>query len=409
MYSTDATRPAGRSRWRAWQPLAVAFTLVVAVGLAGCQSGPPTTPGASKAATSQSGTGSQLSSAGAAPGSGSPQPSVGAAPGTGSQKGPSGTIPEHVFVINLENKGYDAVWGPGSEAPYLSRTLRARGVLLTHYYGTAHHSAPDYIAQISGQGSNAMNRDDCPTYAPLTPTGTAAAGQVQGTGCVYPASMPTLPGQLSPAGKTWKGYMEDMGTPCRHPELGAKDDSQKAKAGDQYATRHNPFVYFRSITSSPECASNIVDFSNLAADLGSVRTTPNLSYITPNLCNDGHDSPCVDGQPGGLASADAWLQKQVPSILDSPAFNKDGMLVITFDEAEGDAAGPTGMPGGTAGGRVGALVLSPLTTAGTTSDTAYNHFSLLASIEDIFSLPRLGYAGAPGLNSFGTDVFNARP
>jgi hypothetical protein len=140
-----------------------------------------------------------------------------------------------------------------------------------------------------------------------------------------------------------------------------------------------------------------VNFDQLAGDLASVQTTPNLSYITPNLCNDGHDSPCADGRPGGLVSADAWLKQQVPMIMDSPAFKQDGMLVITFDEAEGNAAGPaSGIPGGTAGGRIGALVLSPQVRGGTSSDRLYNHFSLLASIEDIFSLPYLGYAGAPG-------------
>ena len=194
--------------------------------------------------------------------------------------------------------------------------------------------------------------------------------------------------------------MEDMGAPCRHPDLGAKDEHQSAQVGDQYATRHNPFVYFESITSSGDCQSHVVDFTYLADDLKSVGTTPNLSYITPNLCNDGHDSPCVDGSPGGLASADAWLQQQVPAILDSPAYKQDGMLVITFDEADGKTTGPSGIPGGTAGGRVGALVLSPSIKGGTTSDTMYNHYSLLASIEDAFSLPRLGYADAPGLNSF---------
>lgn len=317
--------------------------------------------------------------------------------------------PGHVFVINLENKGYEKVWGTGSAAPYLSKTLRAKGVLLSEYYGIAHNSNPNYLAQISGQASNPMTRSDCPTYAAFKQTGTASLGQLQGTGCVYPASVPTVAGQLSSAGKTWKGYMEDMQTPCQHPDLGAKDDHQGATVGDQYATRHNPFVYFEAITSSPDCQSNVVDFSNLAGDLQSTETTPNLAYITPNLCNDGHDSPCVDGSPGGLESIDAWLRQQIPPILDSPAFRQDGMLVISFDESEGKTTGPAGLvPGGTDGGRIGALVLSPFTKGGTSSDTPYNHFSLLASIEDIFSLPRLGYAGAPGLNSFGADVFNAR-
>jgi hypothetical protein len=84
-----------------------------------------------------------------------------------------------------------------------------------------------------------------------------------------------------------------------------------------------------------------------------------------------------------------------------------GMQII-FCAAMVKESGPAGIPGGTAGGRVGALVLSPLSTAGTTSDTLYNHFSLLANIEDSFSLPRLGYAGAPGQRSFGPDIFNAR-
>ncbi|MGO4805153.1 alkaline phosphatase family protein [Arthrobacter sp. 2MCAF15] len=312
-------------------------------------------------------------------------------------------------MINLENKGYNEVWGAGSKAPYLSETLRSQGVLLSDYYGIAHNSNPNYLAQISGQAANPMTREDCPTYAAFQMTGTAALGQAEGTGCVYPESVPTVAGQLSAAGKTWKGYMEDMGTPCRHPKLGGKDSSQGAKVGDQYATRHNPFVYFQAITSSPDCQSNVVDFGELQTDLQSVDTTPNLSYISPNLCNDGHDNPCVDGSDGGLAASDSWLSQQVPAILNSPAFQKDGMLVITFDESEGKTVGPSGLlPGGTAGGKIGALVLSPFTHGGTTSDRAYNHFSLLASIEDAFSLPRLGYAGAPGLNSFGADVFNAK-
>jgi hypothetical protein len=122
---------------------------------------------------------------------------------------PSGTgKPGHVFVINLENKGYDKVWGEGSEAPYLSTTLRAQGALLTQYYGTDHNSATDYIAQISGQASNAMTRSDCPTYAPITSTQTAEFGHLQGTGCVYRSPFRPLRGSSRLPGKpgraTWR-------------------------------------------------------------------------------------------------------------------------------------------------------------------------------------------------------------
>ncbi len=253
--------------------------------------------------------------------------------------GSNAAKPAHVFVINLENKSYAKIWGADSAAPYLSKTLRAQGVLLKEYYAIGHSSLPNYIAQLSGQGPNPATKDDCHTYEAFTATGTGDHGQVEGSGCVYPDSVPTLADQLSAAGKTWKGYMEDMGTPCRHPELGAKDTNQNASAETQYATRHNPFVYFTSITSSPECEKNVVDFSNLADDLKSADTTPNLSYITPNLCNDGHDDPCVDGSKGGLSRADSWLKKHVPDILSSPAFKKDGILVITFDEAKGKETG----------------------------------------------------------------------
>jgi hypothetical protein len=325
----------------------------------------------------------------------------------------------HVFVINIENKGYDETWGPTSAAPYLAQTLRAQGVLLNNYYGTAHNSQPNYIAQISGQGPNPQMQGDCQNYSDFVQTGTAAPGQAVGDGCVFPAGVDSLPMQLQRAGLTWKGYMEDMGTPCRHPVLNTQDSTQQAKIGDEYAARHDPFVYFHDIIDSSSCAQHVVDLSQLSTDLALAATTPNLSYITPNLCDDGHDSPCVDGRPGGLASVNTWLQTWVPKILNAAAFKTDGMLVITADESDGpqtdasaccgEGPGPNSpLPGitGLGGGRIGALVISHWTTGNTWSTTPYNHYSLLASLEEIFGLTKLGYAGAAGLNRFGLDVYN---
>ncbi len=326
----------------------------------------------------------------------------------------------HVFVINIENKGYDTTWGTGSAAPYLAQTLRSQGVLLNSYYGTAHNSQPNYVAQISGQGPNGQMQGDCQIYSSFLRVGTVAPDQAAGSGCVFPSTVRSLPDQLTAAGLTWKGYMEDMGTPCRHPVLDTQDTTQTAKIGDQYAVRHDPFMYLSAITSSPSCASHVVDLSALDTDLQSTSTTPNLAYITPNLCHDGHDSPCVDGQPGGLASVDDWMRTWVPKILASPAFKTDGVLVITADEADsptsdasaccGEGPGPNAaLPGitGLGGGRIGALVLSKWTAGGTWSTTPYNHYSLLASVEDIFGLPYLGYARTDGLDRFGLDVYNS--
>jgi len=325
----------------------------------------------------------------------------------------------HVFVVNLENKGYDETFGPGSPAPYLSTTLRAQGQLLTQYYGTAHNSLPNYVAQVSGQGPNPQTQGDCPYYTDFVQTGTASPGQAVGSGCVYPAGVKTVADQLEAKGLTWRGYLEDMGTPCRHPAAGAADDTQKARPGDQYAARHNPFVYFHSITDSPSCAADDVDLSQLTTDLASVATTRNLTYITPNLCNDAHDSPCVDGRPGGLATADQWLSTWVPRILASPAFQQDGLLVVTFDEADtgsadgasaccGEGPGPNAaLPGiyGMGGGRTGTVLVSPFLEPGTINDTGYNHYSLLRTIEDTFGLAPLGYAQTA--RGFGYDVWGA--
>jgi hypothetical protein len=323
----------------------------------------------------------------------------------------------HVFVINLENENYETTWGAQSPARYLNATLVPKGKLLTQYYGIGHVSLDNYIAEISGQAPNAETQADCVHFLEFAATGVGAYGQELGKGCVYPTSVKTIADQLTSAGKTWRSYQEDMGTPCRHPAIGAVDDTVAARPGDMYATRHNPFVYFHSIIDTPACAQNVIDFDHLATDVKSVATTPNLSFITPNLCHDGHDAPCVDNEPGGLISADRFLAAVVPKILASPAYKADGMLVITVDEAaitsteacchtppSPNAAQP-GL-GGPGGGRIGTLVVSSRVKAGTTDATPYNHYALLCSMEDMFGLKHLGFAGAPGLACFGKDVYD---
>jgi hypothetical protein len=348
-------------------------------------------------------------------------PRGGTPPDTARPAAQQTTLPAvgHVFVINLENKNFRTTWGTGSAAPYLAKTLRAKGVLLTNYYGTAHHSLGNYLAQISGQAPTPAIQADCGTYTRFHETGAEVTpGQVVGNGCVYPAKVGTLARQLTDAGLSWRGYMQDMSRPCLHPALGSKDRTQRATARSQYATRHNPFVYFRSITGDAAyCKGHVRALSALSTDLKKTDTTRTLTYLTPDLCHDAHDATCADGGPGGLRAANGFLKTWVPKILHSPAFGQDGMLVITADESEqgsaaccGEVSGPNVDQGGIdgpGGGRVGALVISPFTTPGSTaSATSYNHYSLLATIEDLFALDRLGYARTA--DAFGPDVFNAQ-
>jgi len=333
-------------------------------------------------------------------------------------------VPRHVFVIVLENEPFQVTFGQHSPAPYLAHTLPKQGALLTRYFATGHYSLDNYISIISGQAPNPETQQDCHVFSEFkrSAPGFDANGQIRGTGCVYPADVKTLASQLQDAGYTWKGYMESMGADpsretaaCAHAKIGEVDLTNKATAKDQYADKHNPFVYFHSIIDdAADCAAHVVNLEKLPADLRSVSTTPNFSFITPDLCHDGHDAPCKNGEPGGLVSADKFLREWVPQIVASPAFKQDGLLIITFDEGTDAAAccgeaRPVGAPQpgqfGPGGGRIGAVVLSPFVKPGIVSDVDYNHYGLLRSIEDWFGLPHLGYAGQEGLRTFGADVF----
>jgi hypothetical protein len=336
----------------------------------------------------------------------------------------------HVFVLLLENQNAENTFSRRPFAPYLAQTLTAQGAFLPNYYGIGHASLDNYVALVSGQAPNERTQLDCPLFADFVARqpGLDAHGQVLGLGCVYPNIVTTLPDQLEAAGLTWKGYMEDMGSDpnreratCGHPRIGTRDYTLIATAKDKYAAKHNPFVYFHTIIDDQaRCDAHVVNLEALSKDLLSTATTPNYVFITPNLCNDGHDPECVDGTPGGLMAIEAFLRKWVPLITASPAFEQDGLLVITFDESEGN--GPEGATAccgeqplasarrpagviGPGGGRIGAVLLSRYIKPGTVSKVPYNHYSLLRTVEDIFGLTHLGYAAEPDLQPFGADVF----
>jgi phosphatidylinositol-3-phosphatase len=367
----------------------------------------------------------------------------------------------HVFVINLENFSFrDSFDNNFPDRAYLAGVLRSQGVLLENYYGIGHNSLGNYIAQISGQGPNPDTQTDCGSYDEFVPEAPADPnGQAVGQGCVYPTSVKTLPEQMDERHLTWKGYMEDMGARptvdggfrCAHPPVGGFNDASNKAGPDKYATKHNPFMYFHSIIDDDAaCRQHVAPLDELFSDLQRVDTTPNLAYITPNNCNDGHDGFCTgqytfDGKGDSrLPAANRYMAWLVPRILASPAYREDGMVVVTFDEAEttagvsvenGDSAddsaaccnqipGPNSpLPGitGPGGGKTGTIILSPYVQPGTeaangssgTAPDAYNHYSLLRSLEDLFGVGHLGFAATtstyPGPGSFGNDVYNRVP
>jgi hypothetical protein len=321
----------------------------------------------------------------------------------------------HVFLIVLGENGFEESFGETSPAPYLAKTLRDKGELIANYYATTKGDLANQIALVSGQGPTPETATDCPTYVDVVPGTISAAGQVEGSGCVYPAATATLPGQLVEKKLKWKAYVEDRVSPCVHEE-GSRD----------------PFVYFPSLVDSSECATSDVSLDQLAPDLAAATKTPALSYIVPNACHAGAELPCEEGQPSGPAAAEEFLEKVVPAIEASPAYKEGGLIAITSAQArqtgptpdtsaccispvypnlpaevapETAAPGPVKSSGG--GGRVGLLLLSPFVAPGTVNESGYyNHYSLLFSIEELFGLDRIGYAAEEALTAFDASVYN---
>lgn len=331
---------------------------------------------------------------------------------------------KHFFIIVLENENAEVTFGM-QKAPYLATTMREAGAYLPNYYGIGHNSLDNYIAMISGQPPNMSTQADCLTFSPFILTMTESDGVAVGQGCVYPSSVQTVANQLENSGHSWRGYMEDMAssttgeaTTCRHPTIGAPDETQTARPTDQYAARHDPFVYFEAIIDYATCQRNVVDLSHLSEDLASESTTPEYVFITPDLCADGHDATCAEvGAPAGFAGINKFLSEWVPKIEASPAYKDHGALLTTFDESASGAQSccnePTGpntlsnggaQPGG-GGGLIGAVVDSPCVKPGTETQSSYNHFSMLRWVEDNFGLSHLADASG-NLSPFGSDVFD---
>jgi hypothetical protein len=325
-------------------------------------------------------------------------------------------LPEikHIFLIVLDGHGYEEAFGEGSPAPYLAETLAGEGKLLSNYYAVAKGGLANEIALLSGQGPTPQTVLDCPESTPVAPGTVSAEGQVEGEGCVYPAETKTLPGQLVEAKLTWKAYVEP----------------------DPVAAWRKPFAYFAALGEDPEAVQHEGSLDQLATDLKDPKDTPSFSYIVPNACHDGSDTPCAPDQPAGLPAGEEFLKTVVPEITASTAFKDEGGLIaITFDQASKTAAepdtssccatpeypnlpapesaeapttGPVKPSGG--GGRVGMLLISPYVAPGTVEEAAYyNHFSFLRSVEELFGLEPLGYAAEPALTGFDSTVFDASP
>jgi phosphatidylinositol-3-phosphatase len=235
---------------------------------------------------------------------------------------------DHVFVVVFENKERSGVLGTG-KAPTFN-TMARRYAQLTRYAAVAHPSLPNYIALISG--STQGIRTNC-------------------TACIVRA--PSIADTLERSGRTWKGYAEGLPRP-----------GFTGAYANRFAKKHMPFLYFRDIVSEPARRNRIVPFSRLKADLAN-ETLPDFALVVPDTCNSMHDCPVRTG--------DRWLARLLPPLLELP----NTVVFVTFDE-------------GVTRNQVVALALGTAVRPGTKFNGASTHYSLLRTVEDAWSLPRLG-------------------
>jgi hypothetical protein len=271
-----------------------------------------------------------------------------ASPGPALSLGSTAALPlsrtSHVIVIVMENAEYGEVIGSG-RAPYVNALARRYG-LATESFAITHPSLPNYLALTSGSTQGITS--DC-------------------TGCAVSAT--NIVDQLQTAGISWRAYLESVPGPC----------FEGAGAG-AYAKKHNPFAYYRDIARSPARCGRLNGFGRLQTDLRA-GSLPTYVWISPNLCDDGHDC--------GVAAGDRFLARTVPGLLRE--LGPHGMLVLSWDEGVSDA----GCCAGAAGGRIATIVAGPDVRAGARLTAPVDHYGVLASIEQALGLPALAAAGDP--------------
>ena len=279
---------------------------------------------------------------------------------------------QHVFIIMMENTSYTSLIG-NSKAPFINFAASTYGSA-TNYTGVTHPSQPNYIAATSGSTNGVANDND------------------------ITIDVKNIVDQLEAHGKTWKAYMQSLSL--------CTTKLDHACGNQLYERKHNSFVSYLDVQSNAGRMANIVDFSEFATDLANGKV-PDFSWISPDQCNDMHgragpsSDPCNFGDVQGLiATGDAFVSDAVSAIMNSSAWTGNSVIFITWDESDftgsgfqgfGDDSGCCDATTGQGGGHVVMLTISHSDHAARISNVAYNHFSMLATIEDGWDLGCLAF------------------
>jgi hypothetical protein len=280
---------------------------------------------------------------------------------------------DHVFMVFMENKGYNDIVG-STKAPFTQSLINAYGQA-SNYYGLTHPSLPNYYPVIGGT-------DFGLTYNCATP-------------CIDADT--TLVSNITAAGKTWKGYAQSL-QPGANPLVASGD----------YAPDQLPFPAFTSIANDPAALANIVPLEQMAEDLKSVDTAPNYAWFAANEDFNGEGpidfpwgmlkfalSQLEPGNPYNIPALDQFLSETVPVVLNSEVWKdptRKSALIVTFDEDNNN----TSLGFGNEGNRVVFVVIpsqgavaAGMRGGAFTATNHYNHYSLMRFIEDSLGLPSL--------------------
>ena len=270
----------------------------------------------------------------------------------------------YIVVIVMENhplnysSGHlDGIIGNPS-APFIN-SLAVNYSLTRDYWAVADGSLPNYMALTSANM-----------------TAVSSGCTVPGPGCT--TSVPNIVDRIESSGRTWKAYMEDYSGGCN------------GIGSPLYVAYHNPFVFYSDINTTARC-SRIVSAnpghsgppdSQLLADLNSTTTASNFIWLTPNNCDNMHDSSSGCTSTNLIANGDSYLSQLVPRVLNSTIFRTQGAaLFITWDEpGTGCAYNLCPVPGIWAG---------PVVRRSYASSVRYDHNSVLTTLESIWTLPAL--------------------
>jgi phospholipase C len=269
----------------------------------------------------------------------------------------------HVFIVVLQDHGYNTVIG-NPVMPYFN-SLASQYVLLTNYSADSGMSLDNSLYLVTGAGTS-----DVPYFGKR----------------LYLRD--NVVRELRSAGMTWKSYAEGL------PRVGyTKEKGFNAP----YVKRHNPFPYLADVWLSPTQRKNLVPFSQFPKDLAN-NALPKYSWIVPTGPHNAHMENCPDGMTTctdteRLAECDRWLKTNIAPLIASDIFQKDGLLIIVFDDVEGDRPG-----------KVPAVIVSPFSKRGYKSATPAGHESALRLMTEGLGLTR--FPGAAKSASNLADCFN---